>query len=44
MQTSQYKIAGFFHIFHRFHMVSPPRIPSIVFSVETKSFFGPKHL
>ena len=44
MQTSQYEIAGYFHNFDRSLMISPPRIPPIVFSIETRIFFSQEKL
>ena len=44
MPTRQYKIARDFHIFDRSLMISPHRLPPVVFSVETRIFFSPDKL
>ena len=44
MQASQYEITGYFHIFDCSLIISPPRIPPIVFSVGTRIFLVQKAL
>ena len=44
MPTSQYQVAGDFHIFDPSLMISQQRIPPIVFNVETKHFLVKKAL
>ena len=45
MQTSQYEMSRYFHIFGQLLMMSPHIIPPTVFSIERRIFFfSPKNL